>query len=318
MYCLFRLGAILFVLSCTSLGHAVELRPQPGEGAVDPAAVPKCPPPKVARRKPSPIPTCRTAAARVSSGVTVNCGINAQFLSGSAAPLGTTSDLQATHSTVVNCAGGTGAGFDCKFDAALKGIATSIDSVSSKLADLAAKPDRTAFTWIFSLVAALLSAVFAYVVSNRVRRDQAADLKLEMSNRRAWVFKLLRDEIDLRWEAKIGRDLRSVASNPDGVAAAIEFVKTIEMSPDDLIVFKVVASTFGEYHFIENSDLMSKIIYVHVLMRDLLDLRNSTLKAMRDSKGDPGADFLVQLRGLVKEIDSTMIAIRALIGQETV
>lgn len=105
--------------------------------------------------------------------------------------------------------------------------------------------------------------------------------------KRCYVFKLLKDEIELRWKTVMApplRHLETVAiTDPNSAAQALVGTK---MKVNDLIIFKLVGTSFSEYYFIEDASLMSKIIYAHILMCDLIDFHSTIKKALDERNSE--------------------------------
>lgn len=195
-------------------------------------------------------------------------------------------------------------------------LSVGLEHIASVLQSIA---DDSAHSWISDFISfggIFLAAILGYLASSLANRSQQKQAELIESKKRIWVFKLLKDEITLRWQNTIGKDLRTLANNPDSVKAAREFVDDCEIHADDLIVFKMVGARFYNYYFIEDPELMSQVIYGHVLFRDLVDLRRMVRKEL-NSKSSPTSDFSyfpIRLKERLDAIDQSFADILSKLG----
>lgn len=130
------------------------------------------------------------------------------------------------------------------------------------------------------VVAALVGALLTYTVRRILALQEAGrreqELLVEHEQQRRLVKTLLRDEIRLRWKALIETDLseRTKKFNVENLTR----LTSGKFSPDDLFVFKLCANDLNLTTSLGDESLVSKIVYVHLLTRDLSD----ALTALRD------------------------------------
>ncbi len=122
-----------------------------------------------------------------------------------------------------------------------------------------------------SLLALLGTLMALWSSVHELRRKQRDDEE-EEAEKRVLVCKLLRDEITERWQKQIAPDLDVLKQMPP-LKAANDFVHDKRIVSDDMIVFKLIGTSFSDYYFLKDPMLLSEIIHGHVLMRDLVDLQ---------------------------------------------
>ena len=138
-------------------------------------------------------------------------------------------------------------------------------------------------------------------IQRQQRRSDEIDRK-----KRSVVFTLLMDEITKRWKGKIRRDLEEVSKQSDFIKVVTDLAENVETKEDDLIIFKKIGTSFSDFFFIENADLMSTIVYGHVLMCDFLDLRKAMKKHLPTTDVQLTKDLFKDLfETLLKEMDAT-------------
>lgn len=127
--------------------------------------------------------------------------------------------------------------------------------------------------WV-QIQAMRLSRIGLEDARQEIARQQCAAAEMD-ANKRNFVFCLLHDEIKYRWQQRISVDLEEIAnlSKSDPLKAANVLCNDVESSLDDLIVCKIVGTTFPDFYFLNDPRLMSEIIHGHVLMRDFVDFR---------------------------------------------
>jgi hypothetical protein len=143
------------------------------------------------------------------------------------------------------------------------------------------------FDWVDPLLrfltplAILVSATVAWIASQRSINHQKEVERNKDSLKKETVFKLLRDEIELRWP-KIRETFSDLIGqkNKDGnwekplelnLQEGLKLAANCPMSTHDLFVFHQVAHNFSNFFVINNKDLISSIVYGHVLIMDLVD-----------------------------------------------
>lgn len=151
---------------------------------------------------------------------------------------------------------------------------------------------------------ALLGTLLAlYISTNEIRRKQRDDAE-EDKRRSKIVSHLLKDEIEQRWRGSKGIECwlkEHVAKESlEDIKAAEIFVNQFKIRPDDMIVFKLIGTSFPDYYFLEDPVLVSKIIHGHVLMRDLADFHEQAEKYLGDKT--KWAKELAEFHKRLKEI----------------
>ena len=146
---------------------------------------------------------------------------------------------------------------------------------------------------------ALVITLWVQIQGMRLSRIGLEDARQEISRqqkalhdsdakKRRFVFALLKDEIELRWKSKMSIDLSEIValSKENPLEAAKIFINDVGSSLDDLIVCKLVCTSFSDFYFIEDPHLMSEIIHGHVLMRDFIDFRVAVKRDLDNEKFD--------------------------------
>jgi hypothetical protein len=129
------------------------------------------------------------------------------------------------------------------------------------------------YPWI-APIAILISGGIGWWASQYTIRRREAQIITENEEKEKLVFHLLHDEIKLRWygDEKIQTYLRELLNN-DPLYAFLTF-STMELSRDDLFVFKSVSTSFAEFYFIKDRNLISEIINGYLLFGDLIDFKS--------------------------------------------
>lgn len=99
------------------------------------------------------------------------------------------------------------------------------------------------------------------------------------------LIHLLKDEITKRWP-NILRDLKRICEECPSVC--LEHFKGIRYREDDLFIFHAVAESFQNYHYLNKNDLLSDIIYGHMLFKDFIDFQKQ-VKSGPEKKNDASA-----------------------------
>lgn len=190
-----------------------------------------------------------------------------------------------------------------------------------------------------AVLGAIFGAIFTYLVRKRLWREdlerrEQEELK-QLKEKRHLLVSLLGDEITLRWNQLIARDLCELFEefSDDNIGKLC----TMRFQPNDLYVFQRCAEDISLTTVLEDRAVVSHVVYVHILARDFCD-RQDTLRdcykeyeaaKARDvtgpesEKGSTNYELRSNLKSMWKdlkakfqEIDSQMVKIYARIEKE--
>ncbi len=153
----------------------------------------------------------------------------------------------------------------------LKEIATAVKTI-------AGAPN---YEWVMPIVV-LLSAGIGYWASQRSIAKQNERQHTIDRERKKLVFHLLHHEITKRWKDGIRPYLLGLLKmNP---VEGLGHLATTEIHREDLLVLKLLSESFSELHFIGDHGLISEIVHGHILMGDLVDVRNHVALVMNERR----------------------------------
>jgi hypothetical protein len=131
-------------------------------------------------------------------------------------------------------------------------------------------------------IAIFVSALIGWVASQYTIRKQEEIRNIELVKRRSLVFRLIQDEINLRWRGEIELYLRKL-EDLDSLTA-LQHLSRMELNGDDTYILKTVSQSFSEYHFLEDHNLVSEIVHGYLLICDFSDYRNIVEKLIQEYK----------------------------------
>ncbi|MHC4278281.1 MAG: hypothetical protein ACYSTI_13330 [Planctomycetota bacterium] len=197
----------------------------------------------------------------------------------------------------------------------------------------------TAGQFAILILGAVLGGIFTYMVRKRLwqedleRREQEG-LK-QLKEKRKLLVSLLGDEIALRWNQLIARDLRVLFEefSEDNIGELCR----MRFQPKDLYMFQRCAEDISLTTALEDRAVVSHVVYVHILARDFCDRQDTlrdcykeyeTAKArnVTGPEGEKGStsyelrsnlkSMWKDLKGKFQDIDSQMVKIYARIEKE--
>jgi len=143
-----------------------------------------------------------------------------------------------------------------------------------------------------AVVGASLGAVFTYFIRKRLHQQEVERTGREEVRRREQqrrlLVSLLGDEIVLRWNQIIAKYLRQVfkeysLDNVHGLC-------TMRFQPQDLFVFQQCANDVALTTVFDDNAVVSHIIYVHILAKDLCDKQNLLGQKYKEYKSAETSD----------------------------
>ena len=141
------------------------------------------------------------------------------------------------------------------------------------------------FVWVLPLFI-LISAAIGYLASQRnINKHFERERKKEKEKIKT-ILHLLNDEISLRWFGNIGKQLNNLSTiYKDNFAKGLKCLTDVNMSTSDLYVFERVSLNFPEFFFLNDRELLSEVVYGHVLIRDLVDYLDGLEVTVKDLEG---------------------------------
>jgi len=136
--------------------------------------------------------------------------------------------------------------------------------------------------WWIAPIAVLVSAGIGYWASQRTIAKQIEKQRTIDEEKKKLVFYLLHDEITKRWKGRIRPYLLSLLDMKP-IEGLDHLVKTA-IRPEDLLVFKLVSESFSEHYYIGDHRLISEIVHGHILMGDLIDVKNQVALVINDRR----------------------------------
>lgn len=160
-----------------------------------------------------------------------------------------------------------------------------------------------------ALCAALLTSYF----QTRSREADDKRAKKERRERKRLVQQLLRDEFEKRYFGDMRPALMRIRECDDAQGKRLGLLN-LQLRDDDLIVAANIASRFPDFYFLEDPELISEAINVHVRLRDLRDIQQTLFPAPHQRELDeygnvPGSTTATQ------QIDATIDKLNASIAQ---
>lgn len=154
----------------------------------------------------------------------------------------------------------------------------ALSEIAKAVGAIAEEPN---YAWLTPIVA-LVSAAIGYWASQRtiakqIQRQHAVDRE-----KRTLIFHLLHDEVTKRWKNGIRPFLISLLD-----MAPIEglgHLATTEIHREDLLILKLLSESFSDYYFIGDNKLISEIVGSHMLIGDLVDIRNHVAKVIDEHR----------------------------------
>lgn len=135
------------------------------------------------------------------------------------------------------------------------------------------------YSWLTPIVA-LVSAGIGYWASQRTIAKQVQRQLAVDKEKRKLIFHLLYDEITKRWNNGIRPFLLSLLDMTpiDGLG----HLATTEIHREDLLILKLLSESFSDYYFIGDNRLISEIVGAHMLIGDLVDIRNHAASVVNE------------------------------------
>ncbi len=127
------------------------------------------------------------------------------------------------------------------------------------------------YGWMMPIVV-LVSAGIGYWASQRSIAKQNERQRTIDKERKKLVFHLLHHEITKRWKDGIRPYLLSLLNMKP--IEGLGHLATTELHREDMLVLKLLSESFSELYFIGDHKLISKIVHAHILMGDLVDVKN--------------------------------------------
>jgi hypothetical protein len=151
-----------------------------------------------------------------------------------------------------------------------------LSNIASALEQIAGSPN---YFWV-APIAVLLSAVVGYMASQRVIKKQRDVEASRERDRKKLAFKLLKDEIILRWQCGIEPFLRELLDKEP--VLGLQRFSRMTLREDDIFVIRSISSSFSDYYFFENEELVSKIIHGYLLYTDLIDFQSTVRRFLNE------------------------------------
>lgn len=127
------------------------------------------------------------------------------------------------------------------------------------------------------VVGAVLGAILTYLLRKRLQQEAVAHAEREQKRRReaqrSLLVSLLGDEIALRWNRLIARDLQEVFQTY--TLDNVRILCDTRFQPEDLYVFQQCAKDVGLTTAFDDNAVVSHVIYVHILAKDFCDGLNT-------------------------------------------
>jgi len=128
-----------------------------------------------------------------------------------------------------------------------------------------------------------LGAVVTHFLGKRLRQEEEERTEREEVRRRVQqrrlLVSLLGDEIVLRWNQLIARELRLMFEEYS--LDKVDGLCTMRFQPQDLYVFQQCANDFVLTTVFDDNAVVSHVIYVHILAKDLCDKQNILTPILR-------------------------------------
>ncbi|MCW8876095.1 MAG: hypothetical protein OQJ89_09920 [Kangiellaceae bacterium] len=155
----------------------------------------------------------------------------------------------------------------------LERIATASESIANASYDF--------WPIVVSAAAALAGAYIGYWASQKAISKQEEINNRKLEEKKKLVLDLLNDEMKKRWHGEIRKHI--VKATKTHSYDDINFFSTMKFSECDLFVFRAIANSFQDYHFLEDNQLVSKIIHGYLLYIDLSDLNVTCNRFIEES-----------------------------------
>jgi len=153
-----------------------------------------------------------------------------------------------------------------------------LTEISRSLRQIADAPN---YTWI-APIATLASGALGWWASQRTIKHHHAKATSDNEARRTLVYKLLTDEITLRWKGEIEPYIRGRLKYEP--LEALDGFSVMALGGGDVFALKSISESFHDYFFLKNDILVSEIVHAYLLVCDLADFRALTEKVLAERK----------------------------------
>ena len=153
-----------------------------------------------------------------------------------------------------------------------------LTEIAKAVKTIAAAPN---YTWIMP-IAVLASASIGYWASQRTIAKQHGRQRAIYQEKKELVLYLLHSEITKRWKGGIRPHLFSFLEMTP--LEGLGHLATTEIHREDLLVLKLLSESFSELDFIGDHRLISEIVHAHILLGDLVDVKNHVAQVINERR----------------------------------
>lgn len=143
-----------------------------------------------------------------------------------------------------------------------------LDRIATALEHLSAQYAASVSPWVTLFSGAFLGALVTFSGQWIFWTRQQSVVN---RRKREFVGKMLKDELSDRLPNQIGSELIGLFQEPIAIDRVRHFCNNVTMSDNDLPICKMAYENALELNVFLNTRLVSHIIYIHVLMKDLCD-----------------------------------------------